>query len=77
MSDVSYSRLDRDFVGQLREALAAKEQDAWIDQDFLKSWMKRHAPQQLFTALVIMLIGWMRQNAHQQVHYPPKVGKFS
>ena len=33
MSDVfiSYSRLDREFVGQLREALAAQKQDVWID----------------------------------------------
>ncbi len=33
MSDVfiSYSRLDRDFVGQLREALNREKQDVWID----------------------------------------------
>ncbi len=33
MTDVfiSYSRLDKDFVGQLREALIAKAQDVWID----------------------------------------------
>ncbi|MBK9746002.1 MAG: SUMF1/EgtB/PvdO family nonheme iron enzyme [Chloroflexi bacterium] len=33
MSDVfiSYSRLDRDFVGKLREALADQKQDVWID----------------------------------------------
>ena len=33
MSDVfiSYSRLDKDFVGQLREALLAQEQEVWID----------------------------------------------
>lgn len=33
MSDVfiSYSRLDREFVGQLREALVAKAQEVWID----------------------------------------------
>src|SRR6266496_2735860 len=33
MSDafISYSRLDKEFVGKLREALANKEQDVWID----------------------------------------------
>lgn len=33
MSDVfiSYSRLDKDFVGQLRNALAEQKQDVWID----------------------------------------------
>lgn len=33
MSDVfiSYSRLDREFVGKLREALLANEQEVWID----------------------------------------------
>ncbi len=33
MSDVfiSYSRLDKDFVGQLRDALADAGQDIWID----------------------------------------------
>lgn len=33
MADVfiSYSRLDKDFVGKLREALTTKEQEVWID----------------------------------------------
>ena len=33
MSDVfiSYSREDREFVGKLRDALAAEDQDVWID----------------------------------------------
>src|SRR6476620_11063456 len=33
MSDafISYSRLDKEFVGKLREALADKGQDVWID----------------------------------------------
>ena len=38
MSDVfiSYSRLDRDFVGRLREALAAQAQDVWIDWESIE-----------------------------------------
>jgi len=33
MADVfiSYSRLDKDFVGKLREALIAQAQEVWID----------------------------------------------
>ncbi len=33
MSDIfiSYSRLDKDFVGNLRDALAGQQQDVWID----------------------------------------------
>jgi tetratricopeptide (TPR) repeat protein len=43
MSDVfiSYSRRDKDFVGQLREALVAKDQDVWVDWEDIppsQSW---------------------------------------
>jgi tetratricopeptide (TPR) repeat protein len=43
MSDVfiSYSRLDKDFVGQLRDALTQNEQDVWIDWEDIppsQSW---------------------------------------
>lgn len=33
MSDVfiSYSRLDKEFVGKMRDALAEREQDVWVD----------------------------------------------
>jgi tetratricopeptide (TPR) repeat protein len=43
MSDVfiSYSRLDKDFVGQLRDALTQQDQDVWIDWEDIppsQSW---------------------------------------
>src|SRR5215207_1494057 len=43
MSDVfiSYSRLDKDFVGKLHEALAREQQDVWVDWEDIppsQSW---------------------------------------
>jgi hypothetical protein len=38
---ISYSRLDKEFVGQLREALAREEQDVWVDWEDIppsQSW---------------------------------------
>ena len=39
MSDVfiSYSRLDKEFVGQLREALAGQDQEVWIDWESISA----------------------------------------
>ena len=83
MSDVfiSYSRLDRDFVGRLREALAAQDQDVWIDWESIPPsqawWMEIQKGIAKANNFVVILSpnAMASPICHMEIEYARKLGK--
>lgn len=83
MSDVfiSYSRLDRDFVGKLREALLALNQDVWIDWEAIppsQSWweeIKKGIAKTNNFVVILSPNSMASPICHMEIEYARKVKK--